>query len=77
MKEKILEIYRTLKPEVRAGICDIAMRLVWAAEHDPEILPLILTRPSEQAAIEQYAEEIGAARDAIIAAHAASQSHKI
>ena len=77
MNTELLAIYRQLQPEVRAGICDIAMRLVWSAEHDPEILPLILTRPSEQAAIEQYAEEIGAARDAIIAAHAASQSHKI
>lgn len=68
MKEKILAIYRELKPEIRAGICELAMRIIWAAENDPEILPLILTRPSEQATIERNAEAISAARDQIIAA---------
>jgi len=67
MKDKIFAIYRQLQPEVRAGICDLAMRIIWAVENDPEILPLIMERPSEQATIERHAEAIGAARSAIIA----------
>ena len=67
MKEKILAIYRKLQPEVRAGICDLAQRILWASENDPEILPLIIERPSEQATIEMHAEAIVAARSAIIA----------
>jgi hypothetical protein len=68
MKDKILAIYRQLQPEVRAGICDLAIRIIWAVENDHEILPLIIERPSEQATIERHAEAIVAARTAIIAA---------
>ena len=67
MKDKILAIYLKLHPEVRSGICDLAQRILWAVENDPEILPLIIERPSEQATIERHAEAIAGARDAIIA----------
>lgn len=66
MKDKILAVYRTLKPEVRAGLCDLVARLTWAAEHDPEIIPHIINRPSELATIEQNATEVAAARDELL-----------
>lgn len=67
MKEKILALYKQLPPEARAGICDIVSKLLFAAENDPEIIPLIMERPSEQASIEQYSEVLAAAKAEILA----------
>jgi hypothetical protein len=67
MKDKILAVYRKLKPEVRAGLCDLVARLTWAADHDPEIVAALISRPSELATIERYADDVAAAYDELIA----------
>ena len=65
MKEQILALYKSLPRQTRAGICDLVARLVFAAEHDPEIIPDLMERPSEQACIEQNADVLAAAKQAI------------
>ena len=62
MKEKILTLYKGLPPDARAGICDIVSKLIFAAENDPEIIPLIMSRPSEQACVEKYGEALASAK---------------
>jgi len=67
MKQQIIDIYLKLPVEARAGLCDLVARIIFALEHDPEIIPLLITRPSEQAIIEKYEAEIGEARNQLVA----------
>lgn len=66
MKQAIIDIYLQLPPEARAGLCNLMVNIVFAVEHDPNIIPLLITRPCEQTTVEKYEKEITEARAQLI-----------
>tara|TARA_R110000868_G_scaffold177691_7_gene416704 strand:- start:1894 stop:2109 length:216 start_codon:yes stop_codon:yes gene_type:complete len=67
MKEQILALYKTLPVNARAGICDLVARLIFAVENDPEIIPLLMERPSEQECVERHRDELISLKSKIVA----------